>query len=40
MRKKIILEGGSRRKIELDEVQDLQIDAQDISQLEVSIDEV
>ena len=40
MKKDFILKGGSGRKFELDEIQDLQIDAQDISQPEVSIDEV
>ena len=40
MKKEFILKYGSGKKIKLGEVQDLQIKAQDIPQLEVSIDEV
>ena len=40
MEKEFILERGSEKKIKLGEVLNLQIEAQDISQLEVSIDEV
>ena len=40
MGKELILEGGSGRKIELDEVQDLQIDVQDIPQSVLPIDKV
>ena len=40
MKKDFILKGGNRKKIELGEVQDLQVETQDIPQLEVFIDKV
>ena len=40
MKKKFILERGSGKKIEFGEVQDLQMQAQDDLQLEISINKI